>query len=629
MCGIAGIVWPGKSAQPFVQMALELQRHRGPDGEGSFVLGHSALVHSRLSILDLEGGRQPMESEGFALVFNGEIYNYPDLKKELEGLGKRFQTTSDTEVVLLGFEHWGLKLLGKLRGMFALAILEKKTGWLTLARDSFGIKPLHYFEGSRGFAFSSEIRPLSHCFSNAISIDPQALTAFLNLQFIPSPFSVFKEIKKVEAGQFLVVSEKGKIEETGHFYSLSEPIKRMKASELSYGEALNTTREILRESVQAHMLADVEVGTFLSGGIDSTLITRYATEMSPGQINSFSIGFSASAYDESAYAQLAAAKLGTRHHSLMVEDITVSDVEDMVCAYGEPYGDSSAIPTYFVSKLAAKQVKVALTGDGSDEFFFGYQRYGAWWQKTQRYNEHTPLKKAYVKSLRRLLPSRYGPMAGEPRPEMWIKGIQLLPQLELDTWSQVKNSPEESLIFKRLFGFFEAQAHRETMDIARWAELRYYLREDILTKVDIASMRNSLETRPPFVDPKIWAWARQLPLEYLFTIQTEPFLFSGKRIIKDLLSDMFDSGFIHRPKMGFGIPMTEWINQGPLKPLFAYSIYDSTSLLKDWLDLDLVRSWHELQTKTGRFDAPAQWGIMVLSIWLEQWKSSPKHTYYS
>ena len=629
MCGIAGIVWPGKSPIPFVQTALEMQRHRGPDGEGQLVVCDTALVHSRLSILDLKGGQQPMESARFAVVFNGEIYNYLELKKELESKGLRFKTSSDTEVILIGFEHWGLNLFEKLRGMFAVAIADKKTGRLTLARDPFGIKPLHYFATSTGFAFSSEIRTLSTCFGSLISIDPQAVYAFLNLQFVPSPFSIFKEIKKLEAGQFLEVSAQGQIENSGFFFSLSEPNSPLRPSDLSYEEALKQTAHVIRESVQAHMLADVEVGTFLSGGIDSTLITRYASEVSPGQINSFSIGFSAKAYDESAYAQAAALKLGTRHHQWTVDGISELDVEEMVRAYGEPFGDSSAIPTYLVSKLAAQHVKVALTGDGGDELFFGYQRYGAWWQKVQRFSEHSALKKTYVKSLRRLLPNRYGPMSGEPRPNLWIKSIQLLGQQDLNEWMPGILNPSSFDMFKKMERFFDKQQHRNPMDIARWAELRYYLREDILTKVDIASMRNSLETRPPLVDPKIWDWANQLPPEYMFSVESAPFGFTGKRIIKDLLADMFPEDFIHRPKMGFGIPMHEWINEGPLTSLFLSSLHDSGSGLKDWLDLNQVKIWHETQKKSGRFDVSGQWGLLVLSVWLNQWSSSSAPSFYS
>ena len=217
-----------------------------------------------------------METAAYALVFNGEIYNYSELKRDLESKGFRFKTNSDTEVILLGFEHWGLKLLGKLRGMFALAILDKKQGRITLARDPFGIKPLYYFSCSKGFAFSSEIRTLSTCFKPLLCIDTSAISTFLHLQYIPSPNTIFNEIKKLEAGRFLVVSSLGNIESAGIFSELAFPVSKLKPSDLSFEEALETTRGVLRESVQAHMLADVEVGTFLSGGIDSTIITRLA-----------------------------------------------------------------------------------------------------------------------------------------------------------------------------------------------------------------------------------------------------------------------------------------------------------------------------------------------------------------
>lgn len=619
MCGIAGIVWPGKSAQSFIQTALELQRHRGPDGEGSLVFGDTALVHSRLSILDLQGGQQPMESAAYALVFNGEIYNYSELKRDLESKGMYFKTNSDTEVILLGFEHWGLGLLSKLRGMFALAILDKKRGRLTLARDSFGIKPLYFFSGQNGFAFSSEIRTLSTCFKPLISIDSNAIAAFLNLQYIPSPNTIFNEIKKLEAGRFLVVSSQGKVEKEGPFLELTAPGTRFKTSELSFEEALEHTRGVLRESVQAHLLADVEVGTFLSGGIDSTLITRLAAEVSPGQINSFSMGFSNKTYDESGFARWAAQKLGTRHHEWVVDGITEADFDDMVRSYGEPFGDSSAIPTYLVSKLASNQVKVALTGDGADEMFFGYQRYGLWWQKTHRYQIHTDLKKAYVKAMRRFFPKRYGPMSGEPRLEYWHKNVQMLPAETVESWNLNPNLTHNS-IQEQLELFFNTCPQEHPMDHCRQLEMRYYLREDILTKVDIASMRTSLETRPPFVDLKVWEWANQIPHEYLYDANTSSSGFEGKKLLKSLLLDLFPSEFIHRPKMGFGIPLNAWLNNGALTDAYLGALFSESSSLKNILHIQKIRKWHGTQAETGVFETSGQWVLLVLNTWLGQWE---------
>lgn len=627
MCGIAGIVWPEKSPIPFVQKALELQRHRGPDGEGSVVFGDTALVHSRLSILDLEGGQQPMETAAHALVFNGEIYNYSELKRDLESKGFRFKTNSDTEVILLGFELWGLKLFGKLRGMFALAILDKKQGRLTLARDPFGIKPVYYFSCPKGFAFSSEIRTLSTCFKPLLRIDSNAISTFLHLQYIPSPNTIFNEIKKLEAGRYLVVSSLGNIESAGTFAELEFSVSKLKPSDLSFEEALETTREVLRESVQAHMLADVEVGTFLSGGIDSTLVTRLAAEVSPKQINTFSIGFSNKTYDESSYARWAAQKLGTRHHEWEVDKITELDFDEMVRSYGEPFGDSSAIPTYFVSKLASNQVKVALTGDGADEMFFGYPRYGFWWQKTQRYQSHANLKKTYVKTMRSLFPERYGLMSGEPTLENWYKNVQMLSPSLLADWCLTENKSSNS-IQKQMEAYFKASGQDQPMDLSRQLEIRYYLREDILTKVDIASMRTSLETRPPFVDLKVWDWANQIPHEYLYNVATNSLDFEGKKLLKSLLLDVFPKEFIHRPKMGFGIPLQEWLNRGPLTNAYQEALFSESSSLKDFLNLQEIRKWHGVQVDAGVFETSGQWVLLVLNTWFGQWeKESGMHEY--
>ncbi len=615
MCGIAGIISNNPNKSRFLKTALDLQRHRGPDGEGTYEGDNVGLAHSRLSILDLEGGRQPMESPRSVVVFNGEIYNYKELRHELKPKGYIFKSESDTEVVLHGFEAWGPNLFIKLRGMFALAILNKVTSEITLARDPFGIKPLHYFHNQEEFAFSSEINPLKSYYSNQISHNTDALIAFLHLQYIPSPKSAFHEIKKLEAGTYLCVDGKGKITKNVRFFIPETIPTREKTDVFSYQEAVKKTKEILIESVNAHMLADVEIGTFLSGGVDSTLITLLASELSPGKINSFSIGFAEAEFDESAYSTEAAKVIGTHHHHLVIDSITEADVLDLVAAHGEPFGDSSGIPTYFVSKLASNQVKVALTGDGADELFFGYDRYAAWEKKTARFSEIGSVKRRYVRTMRGLRPQRYGYMSGEPNFEAWSKSMETFPVPSLRELTGLDSLMDKNPVLLDCKKWFNDCSAYSEMDCARRAEIRYYLREDILTKVDIASMRNSLETRPPFVDVRVWEWARSLPESYLFQEGLNS-AFIGKRILKDILADRFPSTFIHRPKMGFGIPLDAWINKGNLRDLYRAAIFSSEAPLRQIIDQKAIQHWHAHQIEQGPGAPYSQWVLLVLNAWL-------------
>lgn len=619
MCGIAGIITQRPIKSRFLKIALDFQRHRGPDGEGTWDGPNVALAHSRLSILDLEGGHQPMENLRFVVVFNGEIYNYKDLKIELIAKGFSFRSNSDTEVVLMGFEAWGTQLFSKLRGMFAIGIYEKETGSLTLARDSFGIKPLHYFNGSDVFAFSSEIKPLSATFVSDISLNPDALSAFLNLQYIPSPHSVYRQIKKVNAGTWLKIDSKGQVLRQEGFGSIQPLTIRQKRTDLSYEEALKKTREVLLESVQAHLLADVEVGTFLSGGIDSTLITMLAAELSSRKINTFSVGFEESEFDESQFSTHAADVIGTQHHQISLKSISEDDVRQMVWAHGEPFGDSSGIPTYFVSKLAANKVKVALTGDGADEMLFGYTRYAYWMNKTNRFAEHSHLKKSYVRFMRRWRPDRYGPMSGEPQFHAWTKGIETFPIEHLAAIFGQENLRKKNSIIKESEAWFNGYFEFSVMDAARRAEMRFYLQEDILTKVDIASMRNNLETRPPIVDIRVWEWIRQIPEAYLFDYGHQK-RYVGKRILKDLLRPTFESSFIDRPKMGFGIPLNTWINKGNLRDAYQSAVFSSGSELINILDQKQLQKWHRDQIENGPGALYAQWVLIILNLWLEERK---------
>jgi asparagine synthase (glutamine-hydrolysing) len=377
-------------------------------------------------------------------------------------------------------------------------------------------------------------------------------------------------------------------------------------------------------------MADVELGTFLSGGIDSTLITQLAAELTGRNLHTFSIGFSDSAYDESSYARLASQKIGTQHHALVLETIKPEQVESMVASFGEPFGDSSAIPSYFVAKLAANHVKVVLTGDGGDELFFGYSRFLHWLKRTSRYSEHSNLKKRYVHALRKLMPNRYGPMSGEPVFQAWAKGLEGLTDAELNSLFLPLKGKNTLDLFKAQELWFQNNQFQAPSNLSRLADLHFYLRDDLLTKVDICTMRNSIEARPPFLDLKLWDWVMQLPEEYLFDANLETEQFSGKKILKSMLVPEFGFDFVHRPKMGFSIPLDAWLNRGgPLESLFADAVCSSQSVLGEWFDGNVLVQWQEQQKKADACNVFGQWSFLVLAIWLNQWKQAPTCSAYA
>ncbi|MCB9192569.1 MAG: asparagine synthase (glutamine-hydrolyzing) [Flavobacteriales bacterium] len=614
MCGIAGIISPENTeVSNFLNLALKSQHHRGPDAEGVLSDNGIGVCHSRLSIIDLEGGVQPMIYQDWVIVYNGETYNYQSLRNDLKAKGFEFESSSDTEVILKGFICYGKEILAKLRGMFAFCIWNRKSNTFFLARDPFGIKPLHYYSNNNIFSFSSEINPLIENYRQSITMDPDAIDAFLTLQYIPSPYTAYKEIRKLEPGNWMEISSNGTICDQGSYFDiLSYQPSSMRLS--SYQDAREYLKETLTESVRAHMVSDVEVGTFLSGGIDSTLVTMLAQQLSPHKVHSFSVGFSEADHDESAYALQAAQKIGTNHHTYMVNGISPDQIQTISRAYGEPYGDSSSIPTYFVSKLASEYVKVCLTGDGSDELFFGYQRYFGWLRKTRRYDSIPNWKKFYVKQMRKINAERYGPLPDEPNFSRWLSTVHFMPAEERETLWGTKQSANRilksmELNFNRLEG--------SVMEKARRMEILYYLNNDILTKVDIASMLNSLETRPPFTDMRVLDAALNIENSFLYRKKPESDEYIGKAIVKDLLAEHFSEDFIHRPKMGFSMPLDKWLFMGETGDFIRDELLNPNAKILSLFDKSVIESRVNGIIKSPAGKAGPLWNLLMLHLWLE------------
>jgi asparagine synthase (glutamine-hydrolysing) len=621
MCGIAGVVRfrPEQRGALIGAMVASL-RHRGPDDDGvvQFPDDGAVLGMTRLSILDIAGGRQPMTDEAgrYSLIFNGEIYNYRDLWTELVRLGHRFVTDhSDTEVIVHGFEEWGTEVFERLNGMFAVAIWDQSEKRLILARDRAGEKPLYLGQlDGGGWVFGSEMKALLLHPELDRRVDLSALEQYLAFDFVLGPRTILKAVQKIPAGHFAVVTESG---------SEIQPFWRPAFHDVSrpYDEMLEQFDDLLARSVRMRMVADVPVGLFLSGGLDSTTIGYYmAREVS--NVRSFSIGFDDPKFDESAEARLAASHLGIQHDLHVFSKDEVRDLVPRVTELlDEPMGDQSIFPTYLLSRIAREHVKVALGGDGSDELFMGYRTYQA--LKVAWLIDGTPLAFA-AKWVGRSLPST--------RPRVLARLHRFGTGLDL--------RPEERLL-SRLGSFHGnsrwilAQAHRDELGGSVFDEprrelerllqgnldaadrtiatyLRAYLQEDILVKVDRASMATSLEVRSPFLDPAIIDFALSLPTSVKLPGMRR------KDPLRRLMRNRIPDRIIDRPKRGFGVPLSGWL-RGPLLPLVQDYLSDQRLAAGGYFDPAGVRAILDRHI-AGSDDAGNQvWLLLQFEMWRDRW----------
>lgn len=591
MCGIAGILapFPTERLHALATVLANAQRHRGPDGAGVHVQGPVALAHRRLSIIDLEAGGQPLANEdsNIWITFNGEIYNYRELRSTLEQRGHRFRTQSDTEVIVHAYEEWGDRCVTHLRGMFAFAIADGRRQRLFLARDQFGIKPLVYVEQAGAFAFASEIQAFHHLDGVQLDLDVRALDEYLALQYIPAPRSAYRQVRKLPPGHTMSVDYDGRVHGPQRYWR-PEFRQGEFRSNADWLEAFDAT---LRDSVRAHMVADVPVGAFLSGGLDSTAVVAMAQEVATEPVRTYSIGFKDPAHDESAWAAEAATRLGTNHTCEILEVDALGSLSALVQHYGEPFGDSSAVATMAVSKLAARDVKTVLTGDGGDEGMAGYHSHMLWLQWA----------------------SQQGPaMLQRPPVEAWQQFIQYCdPHTRSRLWGGDHRG--ETLLPIESF----EQAWTEARDLGVVQRVQYldamtYLPYDILTKVDIASMAHSLETRTPLVDVRVWDLLTQMPEGV--NVGVDPLgQLTGKHVLKRLLSRYFPDRFVHRKKQGFGVPLARWFApDGEARGFVEDRLLGSDSRLRSLFDPSPARELLQ------RGQHGPVWVLLVLEEWLRQ-----------
>lgn len=634
MCGITGAVWQESATaidpEQIAKMTESLA-HRGPDDSQCWIdtshhdaYGRNigvALGFRRLSIIDLQGARQPMANEDGTLrmVFNGEIYNYQTLRRRLEGTGHRFATQGDGESILHLYEDLGTDCFAHLNGMFAVAIWDPRHNRMVLARDRVGQKPLYYAVHNGRLVFGSELKALAAVPGVCNEIDPAAIDEFLTYQYVPHPGTIWKGVRKLAPGHFAIF-ENGQIS-VHRYWNFDPSFERP----MRPAEARQQLCELLTDSVRLRMRSDVPLGSFLSGGVDSSLITAIAQSISDQPVRTFSIGFPVSDFDETVYAAEVAKHLGTAHQRFEVTPSGVDVIDQLVWHYDEPFGDSSAVPTYYLSQLTRQEVTVALSGDGGDELFAGYDRYRALWLSS-RLLKLFPIHKFPGISLVQRLPDsdrqrslprrakRFLEALGQPTAMRYLNWLQIFPEsLRASLYSDdfVSSLPGDDP-FEFLNAAWARSEGRDVVTRASMADLLTYLPCDLMHKVDIASMAHGLEVRQPMLDYRVVELAAAMPVRLKFRGRR------GKLILQDSFGSMIPASIFRRKKMGFGIPIGGWF-RNELKPLVHETLLASDARISAYFRpevvAELVRSHEASQHNHGY----RLWNLLILEKWLRRW----------
>jgi asparagine synthase (glutamine-hydrolysing) len=618
MCGICGVA-TADGAPPDLEVVQRMSGrlvHRGPDSDGLFHEDGVALAARRLSIIDLDGGDQPLTNEDGSVVVvqNGEIYNYRELRAELEGAGHRFATASDTEVLAHLYEEHGEGFVERLRGMFAVAVWDRKRRRLTLARDRFGIKPLYYRAAGGGLAFASELKAMLELPDLSREIDPRAVAAYLAFNSIPAPLTIFAEARKLPAGCTLAWQGG---EPAISRYARPAPPPAGEARSGPAGALAEELRDTMRDSVRAHLVADVPVGVLLSGGVDSAALTALAAGESGEGVRTFSIGFEESSFDELKKARLVARRYRTDHHELILRPDAVELLPKLVEAFDEPFGDSSAVPTYLVSQLAAGEVKVALSGEGGDELFGGYYTYVAD-LLAPRFGRLAALAAPLIERL----PSSDEKVSFDYKAKRFARAAGLPPLERHLGWKEIFGADARAALLGDLApGWDPVDLYRERFaetagaePLARFQDLDLgiYLVDDLLVKTDRTSMAHSLELRVPFLDDRVAGFGLGLatPLKVRGLAK--------KRLLRRALAPLLPKEILRAPKQGFSIPLAAWL-RGPLKG-FAQEVLSSQALAAQGVFDPAVVAPMVDRHCSGREDLSRQlWGLMAFTLWFDRY----------
>ena len=625
MCGICGMLSLDGRNRPDRELLTEMNDamlHRGPDSSGMLLDGPVGLAMRRLSIIDLAGGDQPIGNEdgSVQVVQNGEIYNYQELNKDLHRAGHRFQTRSDTETIVHLYEEHGLGFAERLRGMFGIAIWDKPKQRLVLARDRYGIKPLYYRVDGGNLSFASELKSLVHQPDFSREIDLGALEAYLTLGFVPAPMTIFGAAKKLPIGH-LLIAEDGKVRTEQ--YAVTRPASEAEVRDGSTEELEEELRERLRDSIRAHLIADVPVGVLLSGGMDSGTLLAIASDLTDVPVNTFTIGFRERDFDEAGAARKVAEHFGTQHNELTVAPDAVDLLPKVVEAFDEPFADDSALPTYLVSELAAEHVKVVLSGEGGDELFGGYYSYiGDLW--APRVGKGATALRSVIERL----PSRASSHRLDDRVKRFARGAHLPQPDRHISWSQAfDDEARGELMTRRLEGFDPLAAHRDRYAASAGAEplnrtadldMGIYMVDDILVKIDRASMAHSLESRVPFLDPAVTDMALALPGRYKVRGLSKKWLF--RRAVAPLLP----REIVRARKRGFNTPVSKWL-RGDLLPFAREVLSPERVRQQGYLDPAAVTAVIETHLSGSEDLSRNIWGLICFSLWHDRYVAGSRH----
>jgi len=617
MCGINGIIsTPGFRSDEVnarLQRMIDLLKHRGPDDTGHFIDRHAALGHSRLSVIDLSSsGHQPMFSRDrrYSLIFNGEIYNYRDLRKQFEG-ELQFQHDNDTEVLLLLYEKFGEGCLQYLRGMFAFAVWDAQERSLFFARDRLGKKPFFYRLDRDEFLFASELRAVIAASRTPLNININAVSTYLTLQYIPSPLTIFSEVFKLPPGHFGFLKD-GKLN-IQRYWSVNH-IARKWTEE----EALIELDKLLVESVRYRLISDVPLGAFLSGGIDSTVVVSLMRRINSGDVKTFTIRFEEEEFNEADIAREIATHFATEHLELSVTPDYADVLPKIIWHYSEPFADPSAIPTFYLAQLTRNHVTVALSGDGGDELFGGYPRYQIHDPKRANSSSLSPALNSlpgdmrYFSRLKRYLEENFLDL-----PDSYLRRISFFSEDEkrelfhTDFQRQLKGQNTLSWMRSK-FSELEAVDFPENLMAV---DLNTYLPDDLLVKVDIASMASSLETRTPFLDHHLVEFAATLPPE--LKIHN-----GSKYLLRKYLAGKVPEKIINRPKMGFGVPLNRWFRK-ELHSLLEETLTSRAALSRGYFNPEYIRRLIQRHT-SGLFDHGYKlYALLILELWHREFVDRP------
>ena len=623
MCGIVGMVnLDGRAAdRALLERMNEAIHHRGPDEDGYYLKEHVGIAMRRLAIIDLSGGQQPIANEDRTawIVYNGEVYNYRDVKKELERKGHRFQTDCDTEVVLHAYDEFGADCPKYLRGMFAFAIWDERKRELFVARDRVGKKPLLYARTADSFVFGSQFSALLKHPSVGREVDRGAIHDYLSFMCVPAPLTAYRDIRKLEPGHSLTLNASGEIKTERYWQP--DFSKKIRITEEEAGER---ALELLREAVRVRLMSEVPLGAFLSGGIDSSTVVALMAKESSTPVKTFSIGFEEQDFSELHHARRVAEYVGAEHHEFVVRPDAMEVLPTLVEHYGEPYADSSAIPTYYVARETRKHVTVALNGDGGDECFAGYERYAAM-RLSERFRHLPGVLRGGVKQAVGLLPTSELKRSRVRSLKRFLRAASLPPTERYLRWISVFDAEAKD-------GLYSAEFRRENegREAARWlapwfarangagvvdasllTDTMTYLPNDLLVKVDIASMAVSLEARSPFLDHHVIEFAATLPERLKLRGLTT------KYILKKTLTKLLPAENLKRAKMGFGVPVGHWF-RAEMQGFLRENLLSERSARRGLFRPESVRRMVELHTRGERDYTHQLWTLLMLELWFQR-----------